>query len=312
MKSNEDDGGNRRGRRETCFDRRPARRLRAGAALARRGVDFSYGFCLFGYDSLRMNRPPLILVSPSIEKKGEEFGDVSISLSETYQKALMSAGALPVAMPATISQSVVADCVSRADGVLLTGGDDVDPRLYSESVPPKLRKTLMLTPDGGGRDFRELALVDEAFRQGKPLLAVCRGHQVLNVALGGSLYLDIGSQKSDAINHRRMDKRSEVVHDVQLTPGSLLAKIVGGQRLGVNSTHHQAVARVAEPLAATAVSKDGIVEGLELKPDAADWLPFLLSVQFHPERLAGRYPAHRAIFEAFARACVPTNGRKKI
>jgi putative glutamine amidotransferase len=101
-----------------------------------------------------------------------------------------------------------------------------------------------------------------------------------------------------------MDRRSEVVHKVRLTPGSLVSKITASLRLGVNSTHHQAVARVAEPLRATAVSDDGVIEGLELKPDAAHWLPFLLSVQFHPERLANRFSQHRAIFEAFTQACV--------
>jgi len=107
-----------------------------------------------------------------------------------------------------------------------------------------------------------------------------------------------------AMNHRRMDKRSEVVHDVRLTPGSILAKITGRQRLGVNSTHHQAVARVAAPLQVAAVSSDGIVEGLELRPSAARMLPFLLSVQFHPERLVDRYPEHQAIFHRFTQACV--------
>jgi putative glutamine amidotransferase len=94
-----------------------------------------------------------------------------------------------------------------------------------------------------------------------------------------------------------------VVHDVRLTPGSLLAKITGGLKLGVNSTHHQAVARVAPPLQVTASSDDGMVEGLELKPGGSRWLPFLLSVQFHPERLEDRYPAHQAIFRSFVGVC---------
>ena len=160
-----------------------------------------------------------------------------------------------------------------------------------------------LTPDGGGRDWRELVLIDEAFRQRKPLLAICRGHQVLNVALGGTLTVDILAQMPRAGNHRRMDKRSEIVHDVRLTPGSLLAMLTGKQKLGVNSTHHQAVGRVAGPLRATAVSRDGVVEALELKPGGMPMLPFLLSVQFHPERLADRYPEHQAIFRGFTQAC---------
>jgi putative glutamine amidotransferase len=251
-----------------------------------------------------MKRPPLILISPNIEKKGDEFGDMSVSLSETYQQALMGAGGLPLAMPATLSRDLIAESVSRAEGVLLTGGEDVEPRLYLDAVPARLRQTVTVTPDGGGRDYRELMLIDEVFRQRKPLLAVCRGHQILNVALGGSLWVDLRRQRPKTMNHRRMDKRSEVVHEVRLTPGSLVSKITGSQRLGVNSTHHQAVARVAAPLQATAVSDDGVIEGLELRPDAAGWMPFLLSVQFHPERLANRYAPHRAIFEAFTQACV--------
>lgn len=250
-----------------------------------------------------MKRPPLILVSPNIEKKGDEFGDLSVSLSETYQQALMRSGALPVAMPATLSRPLIAESVKRADGVLLTGGEDIEPKLYLEAVPRRLRRTVNVTPDGGGRDYRELMLIDEVFRLRKPLLAVCRGHQMLNVALGGALWVDLRTQQPRSLNHRQMERKSEIVHKVRLTPGSMLSKIAGSQSLGVNSTHHQAVSRVAEPLRAVAMSDDGVIEGLELKPEAAGWLPFLLSVQFHPERLAQRCPEHQAIFEAFARAC---------
>jgi len=167
-----------------------------------------------------------------------------------------------------------------------------------------VRGTVTVTPDGGARDLRELLLIDEVFRQRKPLLGICRGHQMLNVALGGTLVPDILGQMPRAINHRRMDRRSEIVHEVRLTRGSLLSIITGKQKLGVNSTHHQAVGRVAAPLRPAAASHDGIVESLELRPEAAGMLPFLLSVQFHPERLADRYPEHRAIFRGFIQACV--------
>jgi putative glutamine amidotransferase len=251
-----------------------------------------------------MTPAPLILVSPDIQGKGKEHGDMSINLSNRYQEALMAAGGLPLAMPATISPECIAACVRRADGVLLTGGDDVEPRLYGNGLPKRVRQTVEVTQDRGRRDLRELMLIDEVFRQRKPLLAICRGQQVLNVALGGTLIADIPSQLPRAIDHRRTDRRSEVVHDVRLTPDSLLAKITGGQTLGVNSTHHQAVGRVAAPLRVTASSQDGVIEGLELKSAAARCLPLLLSVQFHPERLVDRYPAHQAIFSAFVRACV--------
>ena len=250
-----------------------------------------------------MNRPPLILVSPDIASKGKEFGDLSISLSANYQRALLECGALALAMPAVTERGAIAAMVARCDGVLLTGGDDVDPRLYGKPPRPDIHKTVNVTPDGGGRDFRELLLINEIFRQGKPLLAICRGHQILNVALGGTLIADIPSQVPRALGHRRMDKRSEIVHEVRLTPGSILAKITGKQTLGVNSTHHQAVGRVAGPLRVVARSTDGVIEGLELKPAAAQTMPWLLSVQFHPERLADRYQAHQAIFREFTRAC---------
>jgi putative glutamine amidotransferase len=250
-----------------------------------------------------MKRPPLILVSPNIESKGEEFGDLSLSLSAAYQQALLGAGSIPLTLAATISRPAIAESVSRCDGVLLTGGEDVEPRLYGSRLPRRVRRTVTVTPDGGQRDLRELMLIDEVFRQRKPLLAICRGHQILNVALGGTLIADIRSQKPSALNHQRRDKRNEVAHEARLTPGGFLSKITGGQSLGVNSTHHQAVGRVAPPLKVTALSNDGIVEGLELRPDSAHWVPFLLSVQFHPERLVDRYAEHRAIFAAFTHAC---------
>ncbi|HYG35740.1 MAG TPA: gamma-glutamyl-gamma-aminobutyrate hydrolase family protein [Clostridia bacterium] len=254
-----------------------------------------------------MNRPLLILVTPDIETQGKEHSDLSISLSVRYQEAVINAGGLPLAIPATISRECLAACVKRCDGVLLTGGDDIDFRLYVDRLPQRVSQTVNPTPDGGQRDLRELLLIDEVFRQRKPLLAICRGHQLLNIALGGTLVADIPSQRPRAINHSRLDQRSEVVHEVRLTPGSLLAKIACGQRVGVNSTHHQAVARVAAPLRVTALSDDGIIEGLELKPGGSCWLPWLLSVQFHPERLVDRYPEHQAIFAAFVQACAQTS-----
>lgn len=256
-----------------------------------------------------MARRPLILITPAIERQGDEFRDLSISLSQAYQDAVIRAGGVPMILSATTSREVIAECVRRADGVLLTGGEDVHPALYRPELPRALERTVTVTPDGGARDLRELMLVAEVLRQRKPLLAICRGHQLLNVALGGTLIVDIRTELPRARNHRRPDRRFDIVHDARLTPGSLLAKITGTQTLGVNSTHHQAVGRVAPPLRVTGQSDDGVVEAMELKPETARWLPFLLSVQFHPERLAERHPEHRAIFEAFARACARNQNR---
>ncbi len=248
-------------------------------------------------------RPPLILVSPSVEKRGVEFHDLSVSLSVKYDFAVSQSGGIPVTVPTTMDRALLVEAISRCDGVLLTGGDDINPDLYDEKLPSAIRRTVGQTPDGGGRDWRELVLINEVFRQKKPMLAICRGHQLLNIALGGKLIADIRSQIPGALNHQRMDKANEFVHEVPLTPASLLANITGKRILGVNSSHHQAVMETAEPLAAVARAKDGIVEAMELKPEAARRMPFLLSVQFHPERLTEKHPEHRAIFSHFVRAC---------
>ena len=250
-----------------------------------------------------MARPPLILVSPSIEKRGVEFHDLSVSLSVKYDYVIARAGGIPVTVPTTTDRELLAEAVRRADGVLLTGGDDINPDLYDRHLPSAVSKTVGTTPDGGARDWRELVLIDEVFHQRKPLLAICRGHQLLNVAFGGRLIADIRRQVPGALNHRRMDRADEIVHEAPLTPGSLLAKITGKQVLGVNSSHHQAVLETAGPLAAVARTSDGIVEAMELRPEAARWMPFLLSVQFHPERLVEKHAEHRAIFSRFVEAC---------
>lgn len=251
----------------------------------------------------RMGRPPLILVTPSIEQSGVEFHDLSASLSLRYNQAVLQAGGVPVAAPTSTDRTALAEAVRRTDGVLLTGGDDINPALYEKTLPRKLLKTVEQTPDGGARDLTELVLIQELFRQHKPVLAICRGHQILNVAFGGRLVVDIPRQLPGAINHRRMDKPFNLVHEAALTPGSLVSKICNTSVLGVNSTHHQGVLEPAEPFTATARSRDGIVEAMELKSDCSALLPFLLSVQFHPERLVQKHARYCAIFEKFVTAC---------
>ena len=250
----------------------------------------------------KSNKPPLILISPSVETKGHEFGDTSISLSETYQHAVLAAGGVPLVLPCLSGRELIQECVTRCDGILFTGGDDVDPRLYTKRLPRKLARTVTIAV--GDRDLREFILIDEAFRQRRPVFGICRGIQVINVALGGTLVVDIRMQVPGALRHQQMSKKSQIVHQARLTEDSMIAKITGKQNLGVNSTHHQAVGCVAEPLQVTAQSDDGVVEALELKGDAAHLLPYFMTVQFHPERLAPRYPEHQALFDSFVRACM--------
>ncbi len=246
-----------------------------------------------------MKRTPLILVSPCLERKGAEFADVSISLSNRYTDAIMAGGGLPQILPSVGSRELVAEMGRRCDGVLLTGGDDIQPHLYDKDMPAELAaKVGQLEPE---RDVWETLLVEEVFAQGKPIFGICRGHQMLNVALGGTLVVDIPTQVPGALNHRQMDRKMEQVHEVTVDRGSLLAKITGKQTLGVNSTHHQAVGRVADVLQVTARSSDGIIEAMELKDETR--LPFCLSVQFHPERLIDLDPVFLRLFQCFVEAC---------
>ena len=245
-------------------------------------------------------KPPLILISPSTQKRGVEFEDNSVSVSNQYSMAIATAGGLPWIAPAIPSASLVAASVARCDGVLLTGGDDVQTELYAPNIGEELKKTVSEPePD---RDLFELLLVEEAFAQRKPLFAICRGHQLVNIAFGGTLVVDIDLQIPGALNHRQLDRKNEVVHDAELTAGSLLANIAAHRKLGVNSSHHQAIAELADPFAVTARSEDGVVEAMELKPGVAD-LPFFLAVQFHPERLYARHREHLRLFQYFVRAC---------
>lgn len=248
-----------------------------------------------------MKSAPLILISPSTQRNGAEFYDYSLSLSDAYPRAIAAAGGMPWVMTCTPSRELLAESVRRCGGVLMTGGDDVQPKLYASRLPRRLAKTVSAAD--AKRDLTELLLIEEVFRQRKPLFAICRGHQILNVALGGTLIVDIASQVAEAINHTRTDLKDKIVHKVELAPGSLLFRIFGKRILGVNSTHHQAVGRVAKAFQVTARSADGLVEAMELGPKDRQALPFLLSVQFHPERLVRRHREFLKLFRGFIEAC---------
>ena len=250
-----------------------------------------------------MKSRPLILITPCTERRGVEFSDSSLSLSDRYPRAIVAAGGIPWVLPCLPSGNMAAEAVRRCDGMMLTGGDDVQLKLYANHLPPKLKRAL--SPAEPARDLAELLLIREIFRQRKPLLAICRGQQILNVALGGTLIADIPTQVPGALNHSRLDRKDKIVHKVALTPGSILNKITGKQTLGVNSSHHQAVGRLAGALCVTAVSPDGVGEALELAGPAARWLPWLVAVQFHPERLFEKHDVFLELFRSFTRACEP-------
>lgn len=252
--------------------------------------------------------PPLILISCCVDYKGIELDDLSTSLSARYPNAVHAAGGIPVLLPNQADPAYLAEAVARADGVMLSGGHDVEPKLYQQDLPPALRKTIgPVTPE---RDLFELLLIDEVFRQRKPLFTICRGHQILNVALGGTLYADIRTQVPEALEHGLSERNDEIVHAVTLEADSLAARAAGTTILGVNSVHHQAVDQIAQPLRATGLSSDGIIEIMELHPAARRLLPYLLSVQFHPERMFAQHAEHLNLLKSFTGACGRTREHK--
>jgi len=207
--------------------------------------------------------------------------------------AIARAGGLPVYLPLEMPAEVIYGTYERLDGVLLPGGGDVEPGRYNETERARL---VEVDPD---RDEIEIKLAQWAVRDNLPTLGICRGHQVLNVALGGKLVQDVPTLIETDIKHDiPFDQpRKNAAHDVQVTAGSKLAAVLGSTEVAVNSLHHQAVTEVGEGVRITAHAADGLVEGIEL-PDLA----FVLSVQWHPEDMVGHNEAADRLFEAFVAA----------
>ncbi len=209
-----------------------------------------------------------------------------------YSLACEKSGLLPLLLPVTGDEAVRAAQLDLLDGLLLSGGLDIHPGLYGEGDSVHAATQT----EAGGRDVHEITLVRAAVARDLPIFAICRGLQVLNVALGGTLYQDLPTQVDTEWAHRQGPHSSEKTHCTHVTPGSRLEKIVGGMAtLAINSHHHQAAKEVAPGLIVTARAEDGVVEALE-KPGAR----FLLAVQWHPENLYETDAPSRALFAAFA------------
>lgn len=214
-----------------------------------------------------------------------------IRLNTVYVTALELAGLVPVVVPPLSSAAAARSVMSAADGLVLTGGEDVDPELYGQ-IPHE-----HLGPVNRLRDETEIALVHAAREYGKPVLAICRGPQLLNVALGGTLIQDIPSCVPDALPHHPEDSRDTRSHEIAIEPGSRIAAAVGATRIRVNSLHHQSILEPAPGLKVTARAPDGIIEGVESADDR--W--WAVAVQWHPEEMNDSpEPWDRGIFRAFA------------
>lgn len=221
-------------------------------------------------------------------------------LNEPYIVAVQEAGGLPLILtPAHIGASL-RELYELLDGLVLSGGEDVAPERYGEAVA---YPSVDAVPD---RDALEFRLLEWALADGLPVLAICRGIQLLNVALGGSLYQDLPSDRPDHLGHDQMKTeppwpRTEPHHPVMVLPGSGLCDLLGAARVEVNSMHHQGIKALAAALSPVAHAPDGLIEGVEARDPAT--ASFLVGVQWHPEELArAGDPASRRLFEGFVAA----------
>ncbi len=232
--------------------------------------------------------PPLIAVSTSVTvDKYPERAYVNAS----YLNAVQQAGGVPVPLPPQLGPAARVEILKHVHGVLLTGGGDVDPSRFGEPPHPTTAEV------SAARDTLEIDLTRWALAQHIPLLAVCRGLQVLNVALGGSLYQDIPSEPGSPLDHGQAalqgKARSVPTHQVKVRDGSRLAGILGALEVDVNSFHHQAIRRLGQGLTDVAWAPDSIIEGVEL----VEGRQFVVGVQWHPEEMVGN---DRAAFNLFA------------
>ncbi|WP_223639609.1 gamma-glutamyl-gamma-aminobutyrate hydrolase family protein [Planococcus sp. 4-30] len=232
---------------------------------------------------------PIIGVTASLELGRDEYG---IELADT--EAIVSAGGLPIMLPHLMEEADIEEIAEHIDGLFLAGGYDIDPTLFDEEPHPNLG---VIIPS---RDAFELELAKKVLALKKPILGVCRGAQILNIAVGGDMYQDITTQvKADLLQHQQKAPRFHGSHFIDVTEGSLLHRLTGVQRMKVNSRHHQANRHVPKPFIISGISSDGIVEAIESTQHH-----FALGVQWHPENMArAKDSASLGIFAGFIEAC---------
>ncbi|MDQ0428134.1 putative glutamine amidotransferase [Planomicrobium stackebrandtii] len=232
---------------------------------------------------------PIIGLTASLELGRDEYG---IQLADT--EAILAAGGLPIMLPHVLEKTDIDEIAEHIDGLFLAGGYDIDPTLFDEEPHPNLG---VIIPS---RDAFEVALAKKVLDLNKPILGVCRGAQILNIAVGGDMYQDITAQTTGKLlQHQQRAPKFHGSHFIDATEGSLLHRLSGLRRLKVNSRHHQANRHVPEPFIVSGVSSDGIVEAIESTQHH-----FALGVQWHPENMAKAGDAASiGIFAGFIEAC---------
>lgn len=216
----------------------------------------------------------------------------SNALPLAYVRAIEQAGGLPLILPLVQKPDLIAQMLDRIDGLLLSGGYDVDPAYFGQEPHPNLGTIDV------DRDRFESVIVPLALKKkGFPILGICRGIQSLNVFAGGTLFQDLSQIEGRLVKHRQSTDRPHVTHEIEIERDSLMRKIFRKTRLRVNSYHHQAVDALAPGFIVTARSRDGVIEAIE-KPGER----FVLGIQAHPEHLASEYPEFGRLFRAFVDA----------
>lgn len=232
-------------------------------------------------------KAPIIGITSTLVKIDEMSEGVYVH--QDYHKAIQACGGLPMILPLTDETSYRA-MIDRCDALIISGGEDVDPLYFDAEPHPGLGKVFPL------RDRLEIDAIRYARTLDKPLLAICRGVQVLNVAFGGTLIQDIPAQCPGSLQHSQKRARSLDSHWVEIHPQSRLFRIFGSEKVRVNSLHHQSVEQVADGFITTAVASDGIIEGIE-DPKAR----FFMGVQWHPESMHSHDPLMLALFDSLVK-----------
>ena len=232
---------------------------------------------------------------PVIGISAEVDDEKDIKLKNTYVHAIEASGGIPMVLPYTQDIKTMERFIDLCDGFLFTGGDDIAPERYGEQIKDTCGEIQYY------RDDFEFNMLRQVMKSSKPLLAICRGSQLVNVAFGGTLYQDMPSEKPSTVLHRQEDFGSTPAHSVSLVADTPLSSLIKQEHMQVNSLHHQAIKKLGDGLEIMALAEDGIVEALYLRGEQ-----YLRAYQWHPERMFDTDAQSRLIFADFINACKTT------
>lgn len=239
-----------------------------------------------------MSSPLIGITAGEVNDRDHPWAPLVYGQLHTYLDAVAHSGGVPVIMPITIDDAVIDELGNQLDGFLFAGGNDLHPGLYGEEVGDYRNDASTF------RDSCEIKLIHKIFEKKKPILGICRGMELLNVAKGGNMYQDILTDLPQASDHELSEKNREdidsIAHVLRIKPESKLAGIIGGTELATNTHHHQAVKRLGDGVIETATAADGIIEAIEL----IDY-PFAIGIQSHPESLLSTEPKWKQLFDEF-------------